>query len=1102
MDESGGGLGEGHVLLQFDLSSIPPGAVITSATLQLQAVSKTDIGSSNINVYEVTEAWDEGTGGTTAANWNNRQTDTPADTPWSTPGGTIDSTVVATLTTSSIGQHTWDITALVQDWSDGVKTNNGLMLAGVDTGQVTFTYDSREGTTPPQLVINYSSPVSNAAPTVSGTYTMVSTDEDTTGAAVQVGAILADASITANDSDGDTLGIAVIDKSGLGNWQYSTDGVSGWTDFGVVNPNAAVLLSATSWVRYVPDGVNGESAGFNFAAWDQTSDNASINGTPRFGDTTPGGGNTAYSSSNASVVLTVTDINDAPTVAVNTGMTIGEGSTGTVITSAMLNEGDPDDSGTGLTYTVTAATGNGTLRLNSTALNLNDTFTQDDIDNDRVTYDHNDSETTGDSFSFSLADGGEDGAGAAADTFVITITPVNDNDPVAVDDAIVVDEGATITTLVGGAASVLANDSDADLPNDTLTITVGTGPSHGSLTLNADGTFSYTHDGTENFADSFTYVVGDADGGVTDTGTVNITINPVNDNDPVAVNDAIVVNQGATITNLVGGATSVLTNDSDTDLPNDALSVTLGSGPSSGSLTLNADGTFSYTHDGSANLSDSFTYSITDADGGVTDTGTVNITVNLLSNPPTATNLNTAESFIEDVPLDLNDIVVTDVDSASVTVTLTLSDPAAGSLSTDTSGAVTSTFSGGVWTVSGAIANVNALLAGVVFTPSANYDSNFAITASVDDGVAAAVTGVKAVTGTPVGDTPRAADAATPINTTSGLIVIDPNPDDGAEVTHFRISAINNGTLYLADGTTMIHNGDFITVAQGQTGLRFAPTADALTNGSFVVEASQDGVSVASQSGTANSVITVIPLAGAPTVDPPEDVEESTEPVADPAPESPEPVEEPVEIVVEDVPEIAVPSAMPAPDGPMAKSACKVASGQLPFLANMVSFISQEQSTATGVKKTADRIFQKAKQSIENVVDKGVQLAERQARLYNLMSARTYMNMAQTLDELKEEVHMDHRVSSLYLGSAIVSSVGLSAGYVVWMLRGGMLLTSLLSSIPAWQLLDPLPILGRRCNDDGSDDDESLESLVVNKPREDERKEASSNGSSDAGEEA
>src|SRR5207247_10573261 len=99
--------------------------------------------------------------------------------------------------------------------------------------------------------------------------------------------------------------------------------------------------------------------------------------------------------------------------------------------------------------------------------------------------------------------------------------------------------------------------------------------------------------------------------------------------------------------------------------------------------------------------------------------------------------------------LNLTASAVSDVASASVTVSLTLSDTAAGSLSTATSGAVTSTYNAGtgVWSASGAVADVNTLLAGVSFTPTLNYNSNFTIATSVSDGVAAA-TGSKNVTGT------------------------------------------------------------------------------------------------------------------------------------------------------------------------------------------------------------------------------------------------------------------------------------------------------------------------------------------------------------------
>ena len=89
---------------------------------------------------------------------------------------------------------------------------------------------------------------------------------------------------------------------------------------------------------------------------------------------------------------------------------------------------------------------------------------------------------------------------------------------------------------------------------------------------------------------------------------------------------------------------------------------------------------------------------------------------------------------------------------------LTLSNPAAGSLNTATSGAVTSTYNAatGVWSASGAIADVNTLLAGLTFTPALNFNGNFTIATSVSDGVAAAITGSKAMTGIAVNDPPTA----------------------------------------------------------------------------------------------------------------------------------------------------------------------------------------------------------------------------------------------------------------------------------------------------------------------------------------------------------
>jgi VCBS repeat-containing protein len=139
------------------------------------------------------------------------------------------------------------------------------------------------------------------------------------------------------------------------------------------------------------------------------------------------------------------------------------------------------------------------------------------------------------------------------------------NAPEASDDSYSVNEGGTLTVLA--AQGVLANDTDAD--GDALTATVATNVSNGTLTLNANGSFIYTHNGSETTSDSFTYTV--SDGADTDIGLVAITINPVNDA-PVFTSfmEDVEVNQGGTV---IGDFTA-------TDGENDLLTYSLVSGPS------------------------------------------------------------------------------------------------------------------------------------------------------------------------------------------------------------------------------------------------------------------------------------------------------------------------------------------------------------------------------------------------------------------------------------------------------------------------------------------------------------------------------------------
>jgi Bacterial Ig domain/RTX calcium-binding nonapeptide repeat (4 copies) len=171
-------------------------------------------------------------------------------------------------------------------------------------------------------------------------------------------------------------------------------------------------------------------------------------------------------------------------------------------------------------------------------------------------------------------------------------------------------------------------------------------------------------------------------------------------------------------------------------------------------------------------FSDSFDYVITDGFGGAS-TATVDVTIIGVNDGPDASNLFTAETYTEDTPLDLSDIVVTDVDSSNVSVSLTLTDINAGTLSTGSFGSVNPTFANGVWQVSGGIDDVNAALAAAQFNPTENYNDNFSIDVTVDDGDGGIITGTKVISGIAVDDVVAIQTIDPGVTIDSGIDVLD-----------------------------------------------------------------------------------------------------------------------------------------------------------------------------------------------------------------------------------------------------------------------------------------------------------------------------------------
>ncbi|MCU1364543.1 MAG: sorting protein [Ilumatobacteraceae bacterium] len=185
--------------------------------------------------------------------------------------------------------------------------------------------------------------------------------------------------------------------------------------------------------------------------------------------------------------------------------------------------------------------------------------------------------------------------------------------------------GIEDTPLTVAAPGVLANDFDPDAGSPgTVKAASVSSPVHGTVTVNANGSFSYTPAANYNGPDSFTYqsTDGTLDSAVT---TVTLTIGAVNDA-PVAGADAYSVSQDSPLT---VGAPGVLVNDTDVDGP---VTVKAGSAstPAHGALALNGNGSFTYTPAAGYTGPDSFTYKITD---GVIDSASTTVSLTVIPTP-------------------------------------------------------------------------------------------------------------------------------------------------------------------------------------------------------------------------------------------------------------------------------------------------------------------------------------------------------------------------------------------------------------------------------------------------------------------------------------
>ncbi|WP_345530972.1 putative Ig domain-containing protein [Viridibacterium curvum] len=595
-----------------------------------------------------------------------------------------------------------------------------------------------------------------------------------------------------------------------------------------------------------------------------------------------GSGGTQTDSDN--IAITISAVNDAPVNSVPAAQSTNEdtplvfssgngnlisisdadAASGSMQVTLSVSNGTLTLSGTsGLSFSTGDGTGDTTMTFTGTVANINTALAG-------LSYTPTSNYNGSDTLSIVTSDQGNTGSGGAksdSDTVAITVNAVNDAPVNSVPAAQSTNEDTALVFSSGNSNLISISDVDAASGSMQVTLSV----SHGTLTLSGisglsfssgDGTgdttmtftgtvanintalagLSYSPTANYNGSDTLSIVTSDqgntgSGGAKSDSDTVAITVNPVNDSPVNSVPGAQTVNEDTPL-----AISTISVNDADANLISVNLSVLHGtlnvtlSGAAS--ISSGSNGTDNLTISGvqadinatlasliyqgvlNYNGSDTLTVLSTDSDGA-TDSDTINITVNAVNDAP-VNSVPAAQSTNEDTALVFssgngNLISISDVDatagSMQVTLgvsngTLTLSGTTGLSFSSgDGTGDATMTFTG-------TVANINAALAGLSYAPTANYNGSDTLSIVTSDqgntgsGGAKSDSDTVAITVNPINDAPV-------LSTTSSTLAYTENAAATAIDTGLTVSDIDSSTL---NSATIQISGNY---ASGQDVLAF-----------------------------------------------------------------------------------------------------------------------------------------------------------------------------------------------------------------------------------------------------------------------------------------
>ncbi len=337
---------------------------------------------------------------------------------------------------------------------------------------------------------------------------------------------------------------------------------------------------------------------------------------------------------------------------------------------------------------------------------------------------------------------------SVSQTVDFTVAPVVD---IKADSTNVVEDTPTIINVLG-------NDTfDGD--DKVVSLDTNNGPANGTVSVNPDGSVTYTPNDNYHGIDSFTYIV--TSGGVSESTTVNVDVTSENDA-PVAKDDTTITDEDTPVT------IDVLPNDTDVD--SDKLSIESASVPKEQGTVEVVNGKLVFTPAENFNGDAEITYIVTD--GALTDQATVNVTVNAVNDTPVVESSIADQTLAEDfTPYTINlNTAFSDVDNVD------------GELSFSVSG-----------NSNIQVAIVNGI---ATFTPTADWNGSEALTFTATDPSGESISQTVNFTVAPVADI--VADKATVVEDTPTIIKVlgnDTFEGDGKVVSLDTNNGPANGTV-------------------------------------------------------------------------------------------------------------------------------------------------------------------------------------------------------------------------------------------------------------------------------------------------------------------